>query len=131
MVNIREISIGNIFALGEEYGGVFALSFDGFVSFQLDSNDEIIEANINELNGVAITAKLLEDLGAVYEDTFISWVLNVNNNIIELSSETSNTEGREWGMTITDENGEIVCMADIQYLHQLQNHLFNATGEVL
>lgn len=131
MVNLREISIGNIFSLDGNYGAVFALSCDGFVSFQLDNNDEIVETKVDDLNGVEIDAHLLEELGAAWDDTFLSWVLNIDDITIELSLETSNTDGREWGLSIIDANNETILMADIQYLHQLQNHLFNATGVIL
>lgn len=50
-----------------------------------------------------------------------------SNCLIELSSETSNTIERKWGLSIFDKEDECVLIADVQYVHQLQNLLYTST----
>jgi hypothetical protein len=60
----------------------------------------------------------------------LSWSINLSNCSIELSSETSNTIERKWGLSVFDKEDECVLIADVQYVHQLQNLLYTSVKEI-
>lgn len=130
-MDIHEIAIGNIVKFKNDIVSIFSISFDGALVVQTNDND-IIECSIDELSGMDIDMLLLEKtFDATYDVNTLSWSINLSNCLIELSSETSNTIERKWGLSIFDKEDECVLIADVQYVHQLQNLLYTSVKEIL
>ena len=129
-MDIHEIAIGNIVKFKNDIVSIFSISFDGALVVQTNDND-IIECSIDELSGMEIDVLLLEKtFDATYDVNTLSWSINLSNCLIELSSETSNTIERKWGLSIFDKEDECVLIADVQYVHQLQNLLYTSVKEI-
>jgi len=129
-MDIHEIAIGNIVKFKNDIVSIFSISFDGALVVQTNDND-IIECSIDELSGMDIDMLLLEKtFDATYDVNTLSWSINLSNCLIELSSETSNTIERKWGLSIFDKEDECVLIADVQYVHQLQNLLYTSIKEI-
>ena len=130
-MDIHEIAIGNIVKFKNDIVSIFSISFDGALVVQTNDND-IIECSIDELSGMDIDMLLLEKtFDAIYDVNTLSWSINLSNCLIELSSETSNTIERKWGLSVFDKEDECVLIADVQYVHQLQNLLYTSVKEIL
>lgn len=130
-MDIHEIAIGNIVKFKNDIVSIFSISFDGALVVQTNDND-IIECSIDELSGMDIDVLLLEKtFDATYDVNTLSWSINLSNCLIELSSETSNTIERKWGLSVFDKEDECVLIADVQYVHQLQNLLYTSVKEIL
>ena len=130
-MDIHEITIGNIVKFKNDIVSIFSISFDGALVVQTNDND-IIECSIDELSGMEIDMLLLEKtFDATYDANTLSWSINLSNCSIELSSETSNTIERKWGLSVFDKEDECVLIADVQYVHQLQNLLYTSVKEIL
>ena len=130
-MDIHEIAIGNIVKFKNDIVSIFSISFDGALVVQTNDND-IIECSIDELSGMDIDVLLLEKtFDTTYDVNTLSWSINLSNCLIELSSETSNTIERKWGLSIFDKEDECVLIADVQYVHQLQNLLYTSVKEIL
>lgn len=69
--------------------------------------------------------KEVDDVIHIYE-----YNLCANNHFIRIGK-YSNTLGRDYNIHIDNQNRDSVSCTDIQYLHQLQNAVFDATGEEL
>ena len=129
-MDIHEIAIGNIVKFKNDIVSIFSISFDGALVVQTNDND-IIECSIDELSGMEIDVLLLEKtFDATYDANALSWSINLSNCSIELSSETSNTIERKWGLSVFDKEDECVLIADVQYVHQLQNLLYTSVKEI-
>lgn len=129
-MDIHEIAIGNIVKFKNDIVSIFSISFDGALVVQTNDND-IIECSIDELSGMEIDMLLLEKtFDATYDANALSWSINLSNCSIELSSETSNTIERKWGLSVFDKEDECVLIADVQYVHQLQNLLYTSVKEI-
>lgn len=129
-MDIHEIAIGNIVKFKNDIVSIFSISFDGALVVQTNDND-IIECSIDELSGMEIDMILLEKtFDATYDANALSWSINLSNCSIELSSETSNTIERKWGLSVFDKEDECVLIADVQYVHQLQNLLYTSVKEI-
>lgn len=129
-MDIHEIAIGNIVKFKNDIVSIFSISFDGALVVQTNDND-IIECSIDELIGMDIDMLLLEKtFDATYDVNTLSWSINLSNCLIELSSETSNTIERKWGLSVFDKEDECVLIADVQYVHQLQNLLYTSVKEI-
>lgn len=129
-MDIHEIAIGNIVKFKNDIVSIFSISFDGALVVQTNDND-IIECSIDELSGMEIDMILLEEtFDATYDANALSWSINLSNCSIELSSETSNTIERKWGLSVFDKEDECVLIADVQYVHQLQNLLYTSVKEI-
>ena len=130
-MDIHEIAIGNIVKFKNDIVSIFSISFDGALVVQTNDND-IIECSIDELSGMEIDVLFLEKtFDATYDADTLSWPINLSNCLIELSSETSNTIERKWGLSVFDKEDECVLIADVQYVHQLQNLLYTSVKEIL
>ena len=130
-MDIHEIAIGNIVKFKNDIVSIFSISFDGALVIQTNDN-EIIECSIDELSGMEIDMLLLEKtFDATYDADTLSWSIYLSNCLIELSSETSNTIERKWGLSVFDKEDECVLIADVQYVHQLQNLLYTSIKEIL
>lgn len=129
-MDIHEIAIGNIVKFKNDIVSIFSISFDGALVVQTNDND-MIECSIDELSGMEIDMILLEKtFDATYDANALSWSINLSNCSIELSSETSNTIERKWGLSVFDKEDECVLIADVQYVHQLQNLLYTSVKEI-
>ena len=129
-MDIHEIAIDNIVKFKNDIVSIFSISFDGALVVQTNDND-IIECSIDELSGMDIDMLLLEKtFDATYDVNTLSWSINLSNCLIELSSETSNTIERKWGLSVFDKEDECVLIADVQYVHQLQNLLYTSVKEI-
>lgn len=129
-MDIHEIAIGNIVKFKNDIVSIFSISFDGALVVQTNDND-IIECSIDELSGMEIDMILLEKtFDATYDANALSWSINLSNCSIELSSEMSNTIERKWGLSVFDKEDECVLIADVQYVHQLQNLLYTSVKEI-
>ena len=130
-MDIHEIAIGNIVKFKNDIVSIFSISFDGALVVQTNDN-EIIECSIDELSGMDIDMLFLEKtFDTTYDADTLSWSINLSNCLIELSSETSNTIERKWGLSVFDKEDECVLIADVQYVHQLQNLLYTSVKEIL
>lgn len=130
-MDIHEIAIGNIVKFKNDIVSIFSISFDGALVVQTNDND-IIECSIDELSGMDIDVLLLEKtFDATYDVNTLSWSIYLSNCSIVLSLETSNTIERIGGLTVIDKEDKCVLIADVQYVHQLQNLLYTSVKEIL
>ena len=83
---------------------------------------------------ISITVDLLLKLGFKAKTNDITkekyYRLRLKGNYIDIN-EWSNTLGRDYGIHIYNLSCDSVLRADIQYVHQLQNYIFDSTGEEL
>ena len=131
MIVIREIRIGNlvksfrnnIFVEGVEKRGIN-------YSFM----DEEYEYLKDELYPITITEDILLQLGFKKEvDDIIKreyYRLRLNGFCIDINR-YSNTLGRDYSVHIDNLCCDSVLSGDIQYLHQLQNYIYDSTKQEL
>ena len=83
---------------------------------------------------ISITVDLLLKLGFKAKTNDITkekyYRLRLKGYCIDIN-EWSNTLGRDYGIHIDNLSCDSILGADIQYVHQLQNYIFDATGEEL
>lgn len=86
------------------------------------------------INPIPITEDLLSDLGFDEEvDDTINrkyYRLRLNGFCIDINK-YSNTLGRDYGIHIDNLCCDSVLSGDIQYLHQLQNYIYDSTHQEL
>jgi hypothetical protein len=57
------------------------------------------------------------------------YAINASNNCnIEIYNEHSNSKGKDWSIHIDNSDYDSILYGDIQYLHQLQNYIYDACG---
>ena len=96
---------------------------------------KILDGNRDkEFNPIKITEDLLLKLGFQKEVDKISrkgFYMYLPNGFRIDINKYSNTIGRDYGIHIDNLSCDSVLRGDIQYLHQLQNYIYDATGEEL
>ena len=154
-MDIRGLRIGNIVCSNGQpmntYNGQLCrvTSIDSLDSFQgkqgtyigsvgLETNylwkGDTIGAWVCFVEPEPLSEKILFKLGFKKEEEEVTHVyeynLCANNHFIRIGK-YSNTLGRDYNIHIDNQNRDSVSCTDIQYLHQLQNAIFDATGEEL
>ena len=136
-IDIRELRIGNIVD-SAEYGRLIIDEIYTHMGNELSCQElksrkgrilplsYVFQVYIDEflLRGLGFK-KEVDEVIHVYE-----YNLCVNNYFIRIGK-YSNTLGRDYNIHIDNQNRDSVSCTDIQYLHQLQNAIFDATGEEL
>ena len=136
-MDIRELRIGNIVKC-KNYGRMFVDSIyahsDKKVSCCTLRQSEGFIVPIEYIYPIKINEELLLKVGFSIEYNDITkdkyYRLRLNGFCIDINK-WSNTVGRDYGMHIDNLSCDSVLSADIQYLHQLQNCVFDATGKEL
>ena len=137
MIDIRELRVGDVIFNTEENARCSVHSIDRTMG--IDSiyaiNDEC-EYNYPKdyYEPITITEEILLKLGFKVETHNITKEkyhrLRLKGYCIDIN-EWSNTLGRDYGIHIDNLSCDSILGADIQYVHQLQNYIFDATGEEL
>ena len=136
-IDIRELRIGNIVD-SAEYGRLIIDEIYTHMGNELSCQElksrkgrilplsYVFQVYIDEflLRGLGFK-KEVDEVIHVYE-----YNLCVNNYFIRIGK-YSNTLGRDYNIHIDNQNRDSVSCTDIQYLHQLQNAIFDATGKEL
>ena len=156
MIDIKEIRVGNIFSTNGKpmntHSGIFykIVSVDSLSTFKGELSEKYkgsvtIETNylykhdtvgawISFLEPILLSQDLLLKLGfEIVTDNIIKrkyYRLRLKGFCIDIN-EWSNTLGRDYGIHIDNLLCDSVLSGDIQYLHQLQNYIYDATGEEL
>ena len=136
-IDIRELRIGNIVD-SAEYGRLIIDEIYTHMGNELSCQElksrkgrilplsYVFQVYIDEflLRGLGFK-KEVDEVIHVYE-----YNLCVNNYFIRIGK-YSNTLGRDYNIHIDNQNRDSISCTDIQYLHQLQNAIFDATGKEL
>ena len=137
MIDIKEIRVGNYFNLENEKEIVFAdsiLSLDKEILYSTINSKKYAFVGLSYLLPIKITEDLLLQLGFQKEVDEISkegfYMYLPNGFRIDINA-YSNTLGRDYGIHIDNLLCESVLSGDIQYLHQLQNYIYDATKQEL
>ena len=146
-MDIRELKIGNIVSSNGKpmntYKGAFykIVSIDsqngnGRGSVVLETNllwkGDTVGAWADFVEPIPLSEDLLFKLGFKKEKDEVIHVYEYNlcvNNCFLRIGKYSNTLGRDYNTHIDNQNRDSISCTDIQYLHQLQNAVFDATGE--
>lgn len=148
-MDIRELRIGNIVCSNCKPMNTYKGAFYKIVSIYSQNGNNrgsvVLETNLlwkgdtvgawaDFVKPIHLSEKLLFKLGFKKEEDEVIHVyeynLCVNNHFIRIGK-YSNTLGRDYNIHIDNQNRDSVSCTDIQYLHQLQNAIFDATGEEL
>lgn len=131
MIDIKEIRIGNL--LTTENGKVIVQEI-GLNGINYNYLIEMDEFSKKKLFPTLITEELLLKLGFKKEVEDITkdkrYRLRLNGFCIDINK-WSNTLGRDYGIHIDNLCCDSVLRGDIQYLHQLQNYIYDATKQEL
>ena len=131
MIDIREIRIGNLVKSFRHNILVEGVEKRGINYSFMDEEYEYLK---DELYPITITEDILLQLGFKKEvDDIIKreyYRLRLNGFCIDINK-WSNTLGRDYGIHIDNLCCDSVLSGDIQYLHQLQNYIYDATKQEL
>lgn len=135
MIKRNELAYGNWVTEGHSFPMYIVTIIDNEVYLDFDGNEgDIWEVDYEDLFPIRITDDLLLKIKFnKTPDKFLEdyiYTLNEDNNpyIIELYP---NLEYDEWSISITDGENNIILIANIKYIHQLQNAIYFATGKEL
>ena len=137
MIDIKEIRVGNYFNLENEKEIVFAdsiLSLDKEILYSTINSKKYAFVGSSYLLPIKITEDLLLQLGFQKEVDEISkegFYMHLPNGFRIDINKYSNTIGRDYGIHIDNLSCDSVLRGDIQYLHQLQNYIYDATKQEL
>ena len=137
MIDIKEIRVGNYFNLENEKEIVFAdsiLSLDKEILYSTINSKKYAFVGSSYLLPIKITEDLLLQLGFQKEVDEISkegFYMYLPNGFRIDINKYSNTLGRDYGLHIDNVSCDSVLSGDIQYLHQLQNYIYDATKQEL
>ena len=137
MIDIKEIRVGNYFNLENEKEIVFAdsiLSLDKEILYSTINSKKYAFVGSSYLLPIKITEDLLLQLGFQKEVDEISkevFHMYLPNGFRIDINKYSNTLGRDYGILIDNLSCDSVLRGDIQYLHQLQNYIYDATKQEL
>ena len=137
MIDIKEIRVGNYFNLENEKEIVFAdsiLSLDKEILYSTINSKKYAFVGLSYLLPIKITEDLLLQLGFQKEVDEISrkgFYMYMPNGFRVDINKYSNTLGRDYGIHIDNLCSDSVLSGDIQYLHQLQNYIYDATKQEL
>ena len=136
MIDIKEIRVGNYFNLENEKEIVFAdsiLSLDKEILYSTINSKKYAFVGLSYLLPIKITEDLLLQLGfgKIDEIAKEEFYMYLPNGFRIDINKYSNTLGRDYGIHIDNLSCDSVLSGDIQYLHQLQNYIYDATGEEL
>src|SRR5574344_1784094 len=137
MIDIREIRVGNIL-VNEEYNiACIVHSIDttmGIDSIYSVNNDNLYVYPKENHYRIPITEDILLQLGFKKEVEDITkderYRLRLNGFCIDINK-YSNTLGRDYGIHIDNLCCDSILSGDIQYLHQLQNYIYDSTKQEL
>ena len=137
MIDIKELRVGDVLLNTEEDARCSVHSIDrtmGVDSIYTINDECIYNYPKDYYEPIIITEDLLLKLGFYIENDNITqikyYMLRLNGYRIDISK-CSNTLGKDYGIHIDNLSCDSVLSGDIQYLHQLQNAIFDATGEEL
>lgn len=137
MIDIKEIRVGNYFNLENEKEIVFAdsiLSLDKEILYSTINSKKYAFVGLSYLLPIKITEYLLLQLGFQKEVDEISkegFYMYLPNGFRIDINKYSNTLGRDYGIHIDNSCCDSVLSGDIQYLHQLQNYIYDSTKQEL
>ena len=137
MIDIKEIRVGNYFNLENEKEIVFVdsiLSLDKEILYSTINSKKYSFVGLSYLLPIKITEDLLLQLGFQKEVDEISkegFYMYLPNGFRIDINKYSNTLGRDYGIHIDNLSCDSVLSGDIQYLHQLQNYIYDATKQEL
>lgn len=136
MINKEDLRIGNIvnYAINQKEGGI---TLNRGIITALTENKAIVN-NIAikycNLYAITLTNDMFELLGFKLECEKIinlsEYVKNINGYNIRIGT-YSNSIGKDFSIHIDNRDCDTILRADMQYLHQLQNHIYSATHEKL
>ena len=133
MIDIREIRIGNVLINNKDDVSclVWKLSADGIGSL----DKELVHIYTgNNYSRMPISEDILLGLGFCKKLNDITkeryYRLRINGFCIDINK-YSNTLGRDYGIHIDNLCCDSVLSGDIQYLHQLQNYIYDSTKQEL
>ena len=136
-MDIRELRINDIVFNTEENSNCVILGVDkmmGIDSIYAIYDECVYNYPKDYYEPITITEEILLKLGfkAEIEDIINRkfYILRLKGYCIDIN-EWSNTIGRDYGIHIDNLSCDSILGADIQYVHQLQNYIFDATGEEL
>lgn len=140
MIDIKEIRAGNLLISRKYWSYCIAFkidcsdrtTFENFITYLY--KNKLDEDRDKEFNPVKITEDLLIKLGFGKEvDDIINreyYRLRLNGFCIDINR-YSNTLGRDYSVHIDNLCCDSVLHGDIQYLHQLQNYIYDSTKQEL
>ena len=138
MIDIREIRKGNLLISKKHWLYCIAFRIDcttigsNFITYLCKKVFD--EDRDKEFNPIKITEDLLLQLGFQKEVDEISkevFYMYLPNGFRIDINKYSNTLGRDYGIHIDNLSCDSVLSGDIQYLHQLQNYIYDATKQEL
>ena len=137
MIDIREIRVGNCFNIKNRKELVFVdsiLSLYKEILYSTWHDEKHSYADISYFIPIPISEEILLDLGFKKEVEDITkdkrYRLRLNGFCIDINK-YSNTIGRDYSVHIDNLCCDSVLSGDIQYLHQLQNYIYDSTKQEL
>lgn len=137
MIDIREIRIGDVLINTVDNVDCVVESIDrtmGIDSIYATKDDELYVYPKENYCKIPIQEDILLALGFKKEIEDITkdkrYRLRLNGFCIDINK-WSNTLGRDYGIHIDNLCCDSVLSGDIQYLHQLQNYIYDATKQEL
>lgn len=135
MIDIKEIRIGNALINTKDDTDCMVSSIDKITGKILSHNGNILYGYPKEYySRIPISEDILLALGfsrEIYENSKKGFYMYLPNGFRIDINKYSNTLGRDYGIHIDNLCCDSVLRGDIQYLHQLQNYIYDATGEEL
>ena len=138
MIDIKEIRKGNLLISKKYWSYCIAFRIDcttfgsNFMTYLYKNKFD--EDRDKEFNPIKITEDIILKLGFQKEVDEISrkgFYMYLPNGFRVDINKYSNTLGRDYGIHIDNLSCDSVLSGDIQYLHQLQNYIYDATKQEL
>lgn len=138
MIDIKETRKGNLLISKKywSYCVIFKIDCTTFGSNFMTYlyKNKLYEDRDKEFNPIKITEDLLLKLGfnrEISENSKKGFYMYLPSGFRIDINKYSNTLGRDYGIHIDNLCCDSVLSGDIQYLHQLQNYIYDSTGEEL
>ena len=121
MIDIKDIQIGNKVLYQNKVVEVATIHITGTVGILNGSKDFIVSVSCKDIEPIEVTVGMLANIGFETDITCIDFYITVNDCLVEVRKDISNSINRNWFCHIDNIAHSTIGGFDFQYLHELQN----------
>lgn len=124
MIDYKDLMVGNWVYLSEKSKYPMRVQTVGedycYLNFD-DNEGDPFDGIDKEMMPIEVTVGMLVNMGFETDISLIEFNKTVNNCLVGIIKDMSNSVGRDWYCRIDNKRAETIGGFDFQYLHELQN----------
>lgn len=121
MIDIKELQIGNKVKYKDSVVEIAATHLTSHVGILGAFQSMIVSVKCEEIEPIEVTDELLVEIGFDTDISLIEFYKPINNCLVGIKKDMSNSVGRDWYCRIDNNRAETIGGFDFKYLHELQN----------